>query len=172
MMIETLWTHVVGYGMVIAMMSGIWKSNARRWTRLARVYSAAGPSDCDASNCVSKGMQTVILTGRDIGWNSYKGIATVNVTSEGILFQLMFPFCTFHPPLLIPFRDIQVVPRQWYLFGKTFQLTLARVKDVQIIVHSELIDWIARQTSQLAVEITPEERITHSDRPRTPEVIH
>lgn len=155
-MIHTLWTHIFGYGVFIGLMYGIWKCNARRWTRLARVYGATDTSAFDTADCDSKRMQTVILTGGDVGWNSYKGIATVVLTRDGVLFQLMLPFSICHPPLLIPFRDIQVSPKRWYLFGKSFQLTLSGVNDVQVIVHDELIAWIEQQASQLAVEVAAE----------------
>ncbi|MFK7818863.1 MAG: hypothetical protein AB8G99_09095 [Planctomycetaceae bacterium] len=96
-------------------------------------------------------MQTVILVGGDIGWNSYKGITTVGVTREGISLRLMAPFSIFHPPLLVPFRDIRIEPKRWYLLGKTFQLTLTGVTDVQLILHDELVDWIGLRTADLPV---------------------
>ncbi|MFY9254270.1 MAG: hypothetical protein WAO83_12490 [Fuerstiella sp.] len=69
------------------------------------------------------------------------------LTRDGILFQLRLPFSIFHPPLLIPFCDIQVSPKRWYLFGKSFQLTLTGVNDVRIIIHADLIAWIEQQAS-------------------------
>ncbi len=170
-MIGTLWTHFVGYGVFVGLMYGIWKCNSRRWSRLARVYGAADTSGFDTSDCDSNRMQTVILTGGDVGWNSYKGIVTVVLMRDGILFQLMSPFSICHPPILVPFRDIQVSPKRWYLFGKSFQLTLTGVKNVQIIVHDELIAWIEQQTSKLAIEIAAEERIAQGYRNRNPEVL-
>ena len=168
-MIETIWTHVFGYGVFIGLMYGIWKCNARRWTRLAHIYGAADTSGFDTSDCDSKRMQTVILTGGDVGWNSYKGIVNVVLTRDGILFQLMLPFSIFHPPLLIPFRDIQVSPKRWYLFGKSFQLTLAGVSDVRIIVHADLIAWIEQQASKLVVEVATEHPVAQDY--RNPEVL-
>ncbi len=151
MTISALFSKLFGFSIFAGLMYGIWKANARRWTRLARAYEAAtagGIADAD-----SKRMQTIILTGGNVGWNSYKGIATVAVTSEGLLFRIMPLFSIFHPPLLVPFRDISVAPKKWYLVGKTFQLTFAGVEDVQMIVHSELIEWIEQQTRELAVGV-------------------
>lgn len=158
-MIETLWTHFFGYGVFIGLMYGIWKCNARRWTRLSRVYGAADTAGFASADCNGQRMQTVILTGGNVGWNSYKGIVTVLVTRDGILFQLMPPFSICHPPFLVPFRDIKVSPKRWYLFGKSFQLTFTGVSNVQIIVHEELIAWIERQTSKLVIEIEAEDRV-------------
>ncbi len=99
-------------------------------------------------------MQTVILVGGDIGWNSYKGIVKVGVTSEGILLQLMPPFAIFHPLLLIPFRDCHIEPKRWYLYGKTVQYTLDAVSDVQLIIHDDLQAWIESQAATLALAKT------------------
>ncbi|WP_442510462.1 hypothetical protein SH528x_002085 [Novipirellula sp. SH528] len=96
-------------------------------------------------------MQTVILVGGDVGWNSYKGIATVGVTKEGILLQLIAPFSLFHPPLLIPYGATDVEPRKWYLIGKTVQYNLREVSDVKMIVHDDLQDWIESQSASLAI---------------------
>lgn len=150
-MIEKLMLQAVGYGVLVTLLYGVWKCNARRWTRLARAYSASDGLQTDTSECyATRTMQTVILVGGHMGFNSYKGIVTVGVTSHGILFRLMAPFAMFHPPLLIPFRDCQIEPKQWYLIGKTSQFTLKQVSDVQMIVHDELLQWIGAQASQLA----------------------
>ncbi|TWU25212.1 hypothetical protein Pla52o_15100 [Novipirellula galeiformis] len=151
-MIEKLYLNAVGCGVLITLLYVLWKTNARRWSRLARAYRAHDKLQCTASECCpTRSMQTVILVGGDIGWNSYKGIATVGVTAEGILLRLMPPFHVFHPPLLIPFRDSHIEPKRWYLIGKTAQFTLSQVSDVQIIVHDELLQWIESQATQLAV---------------------
>ena len=151
-MIENLFLHAVGYGVVTVVMCVIWKCNARRWTRLARVYRASDVLPSEILECSAKrSMQTVFLVGGDIGWNSYKGIVTVGVTKKGIVLRLMPPFSLFHPPLLIPFRDSHIEPRRWYLVGKTSQFTLGKVTDVQLIVHDELLTWIESQAASLAI---------------------
>lgn len=151
-MIETLFLSVMGYGIAVALLWGVWKANARRWNRLAQAYRADHALHGEAIECyATRNMQTVILVGGHIGCNSYKGIVTVGVTAQGILLRVMRPFSLFHPPLLIPFGDSRIEPRQWYLFGKTSQFTLDQVRDVQIIVHDDLLQWIESQVSQLAV---------------------
>lgn len=151
-MISSMFANLFGTGILLLLMSGIWKANARRWNRLAAVYDEQLATACATGS--TKHMQTVILTGGHMGYNSYKGIVTVEVTGEGILFRIMTPFSMFHSPLLVPFGDIQVAPNRWYLLGKTFQLTFAGVNDVQMIVHSETIEWIEQETHKLAVEFT------------------
>lgn len=151
-MIGNLIFQLFSYGVPIAFVSLIWKCNARRWTRLARAYRAVDSVVNDATDGAAKRtMQTVILIAGDIGWNSYKGIATVSVTREGILLKLMKPFSVFHPPLLIPFGDCHIEPRRWYLIGKTVQYTLRGVSDVKMIIHEDLQDWIESQAAGLAI---------------------
>lgn len=145
-MIGDLVFYLISSSLPIALIGVMMKLNARRWTRLAQAYSAV-----DATDCVAKRtMQTVILVGGDVGWNSYNGIVTVGITREGILLQVMRPFSLFHPPLLIPYRDCQVEPRRWYLIGDTVQYTLLGVTDMQMIIHDDLQAWIESQAAGLA----------------------
>lgn len=151
-MINALFANLFGTSIFIGLMYAVWKANARRWNRLARVYQLSSKPSPPESDVMR--MQTVILTGRDIGWNSYKGITTVAVTSDGILFQIMPVFSAFHKPLLIPFGEISVAPKKWYLFGKSFQLSFSGVDDVQMIVHSELMEWVEKRTQKLAAAVS------------------
>jgi hypothetical protein len=140
-MIEKLYLHLVEISVFVGLMYGVMKSNASLWALLARAYRADDGLSCDHQRT----MQTVILVGGKVGWNSYNGIVTVGVTREGISLRLLPPFSLFHSPLLIPYREIQIEPRRWYLIGKTSQLTLNAVSDVQVIVHDELLQWIESQ---------------------------
>lgn len=146
-MIEALLLRLIGYGVFAGLIIGVWKANSRRWNRLAAEYRAVETPRSHPART----MQTVILVGRDLGWNSYRGLVTVNVTPAGIALRLMPPFSACHPPLLIPFADVHVEPKRWYLVGKTFQYRLSRVGDVQIIVHDDLHAWIESQAAELAV---------------------
>ncbi|QDU90824.1 hypothetical protein Pla175_42370 [Pirellulimonas nuda] len=147
-MIETLLVQSVGVGFVIALIAGMYKANARRWGRLASAYRVSEqlPSYSESA------MQTIILVGGDFGWNSYRGITTVGVAPEGLLLKLMPPFSTFHPPLLIPYSDLSIEPKRWYLIGKSHQCTLRRVDDVRIIIDDKVLEWIKSEATSLAVE--------------------
>ncbi|MGB7343844.1 MAG: hypothetical protein WBD20_06510 [Pirellulaceae bacterium] len=131
------------FGLVLAMS----KRCSERWNRLARAYPVV-----DGIECVAKRtMQTVILDGGSLQWNSYKGIVTVGVTSKGILLKVMPPFSIFHPPILIPYRECQVEPRRWYLIGKTVQYTLRQAGNVKVIIHEDTQEWIESQVASLAI---------------------
>ena len=151
-MIGNLFYFLVTSSLPVGLMCVMWKCNARRWTRLAQAYRAVDSVVGDATDGAAKRtMQTVILVAGDIGWNSYKGIATVSVTREGILLRLMHPFSLFHPPLLIPFGDCHIEPKRWYLIGKTVQYTLRGISDVKMIIHDDLQEWIESQAAGLAI---------------------
>tara|TARA_R110002049_G_scaffold288423_1_gene470946 strand:+ start:132933 stop:133430 length:498 start_codon:yes stop_codon:yes gene_type:complete len=145
-MIGNVLLHLIAHSLPVGLLFVIWKCNSRRWARLAKAYRAAEETHCFAKRT----MQTVMLVGGDVGRNSYKGIVTVSVGREGILLELMLPFSTFHPPLLIPYSACDIEPRQRFLMGDTFQYTLRDVSDVKIIVHDDLQDWIESQAASLA----------------------
>ncbi len=146
-MIEQWFLPMLGSCIPVALALGMWKANSRRWRRLAREYRVTG----DLPSQAESRMQTLILVGGDIGWNSYKGITTVAVTPEGILLKLMPPFSAFHPPLLIPYSDLTLEPKRWYVIGETYQGTLSRVSDVQFYIDDKLVDWIKSEATSFAL---------------------
>ena len=140
---QTLILAIFGQGVFFGLMYAVWKANARRWNRLARFYRADDElSEETIRCCPMRRMQTVILVGGHVGWNSYKGIVSVGVTNQGIVLRLLPPFSFLHPPLFIPFRESRIEPRKWYLIGRTSQLTVDQVSNVQIILDDELLQWI------------------------------
>jgi hypothetical protein len=149
-MIGNMLHFLIASSLPVGLMCMMWRLNARRWSRLANAYPAFDAADCVATRT----MQTVILTGGAIGWNSYKGIVTVGVTKEGILLQMMLPFSLFHLPILIPFGDCHIEPRRWYMIGKTVQYALRGVTDVQMIIHDDLQEWIESQAVRVAMAQT------------------
>lgn len=167
-MISTIFANVFGTGIAVGLFFAVWKANARRWGRLARAYEA---SNCSELVNDARRMQTVILTGGDIGWNSYKGITTVAVSSDGLVFRIMIPFSMFHPTLLVPFREISVAPAKWYLIGKSFRLTFAGVENVQMIIDDKLMEWIEQQSRELAGDLTKSLGDEFHDA-KPPEVLH
>lgn len=116
----------------------VWRTNARRWNRLARCYRA----DESVTPDVELKMQTIILFGGWLGFNSYKGTVTVGLSSEGIHLRLLGPFQIYHPPLLIPYEDIDVSPTTWYLNASSYKYTCAQVAGVEIIIDDDLKGWI------------------------------
>lgn len=155
-MIVTLFFNLVSYSLPVAMVGGMWKLNSRRWNRLARAYQTLN----ETVGIAERKSQTVHLVGGDIGWNSYKGIVTIGVTRDGILLKLMKPLSIFHPPLLIPYGECHIEPRQGLLIGKTVEYTLHHVRNVKLIIGDDLQNWIEFQAATLVAE---SQRIEDSD---------
>lgn len=164
-MIQQIVMPLLGGAIVVALLGGIWKCNARRWNRLAAVYRA----DCSEQNSLDPeseqlSYQTLILTGGAVGWNSYKGITTVGVSRDGIMLRPHTLFSIFHPPLLIPFGDLSIKAKRWRLFGQTYECTLSGVHNVRIIIDEGLLNWIESRTTQLVETSTAQhERDSSSD---------
>ena len=59
---------------------------------------------------------------------------TVGLTCEGIYFRLPGPWQIFHPPLLIPYEEIEVGPTVWYMNASSYKYTFAQVAGVEIII--------------------------------------
>ncbi|QDV63462.1 hypothetical protein [Crateriforma conspicua] len=154
-MMEKIIMHLFGYGVFVALMVTMSKAHARRWNRLAAKYRAnQRPTNATTPVFSKRTMQTVFLTGRDIGWNSYKGIVTVSVGDEGIMLSLMPPFSLFHPPLQLLYRDIRMEPTRWGLISNCWRYTVTGVHDVQIVMYDELHEWIQNQAAALVPAAT------------------
>lgn len=141
---------IVGQCVFVGAISLVWRANARRWNRLARAYRTEHLSAGETQ----LRMQTLILVGGNIAFNSYKGTVTIGLTHAGITLRLLGPFAIYHPPLCIPYSDIDVRPTSWYLNSASFKYSFAQVDDVEIIIDEELKSWIETNVAHLsAVEL-------------------
>ena len=133
---------LVGFFVFFGAMKFLLKSSARRWNQLAEEYSVEGPTE----NLSQRRMQNLILFGGVIGYNSYIGISTVGITSEGLSLSLLPPWSIYHPPLLIPFEDLSLRETSWYLNVRSYRYTCAKVDDIEVIVDKKLMEWIESQS--------------------------
>jgi hypothetical protein len=77
-------------------------ARAASWDRLARLYETEiGPG-------------STFFAGDTIAMNdrSYRGIATIGVSRKGLYLALDRSHQFLHPPLLIPWSDIEAIPSQ------------------------------------------------------------
>ncbi|MBY0457434.1 MAG: hypothetical protein K2V38_08875 [Gemmataceae bacterium] len=79
---------------------------ASGWWALARRYPAKAHFDGTRFHfCSAK-----------IGWSNYGGALTFVVNAEGIRLSVLFPFRPGHPPLFLPWEDLDVtVTKGWFL---------------------------------------------------------
>ena len=129
---------LVGFFVFFGAMKFLLKSSARRWNQLAEEYSVEGPTE----NLSQRRMQNLILFGGVIGYNSYIGISTVGITSEGLSLSLLPPWSIYHPPLLIPFEDLSLRETSWYLNVRSYKYTCSKVDNIELILDEKLVKWI------------------------------
>lgn len=135
---------LLGACVFVAVLYRMWTGHARRWHILAAEYSG-GPVDAigDALQ-----LQSVILTGSGIAFSSYRGIVTIANDGNGLWLKLLPPFSAFHPPLFLPYSELQIKASSWYLNNSSYKLMLPRVGDIGIIIDGDLANWLIARAPQ------------------------
>jgi len=72
------------------------------------------------------------------------------VVPQGIVLELMLPFSIGYPALLLPFGDVEVTPRKWYLNCESVQYVMAKEPSVQIVFDEALQNWIEVRVAALS----------------------
>ncbi|MEO1614761.1 MAG: hypothetical protein AAFV88_02865 [Planctomycetota bacterium] len=151
-MIAQFFALIFGHAIAIGFFSMIWRRNSYRWRLLARQYAVDNRDDAPPiTNVERRRLQNAILLGGGLpGWNSYLGITTVGVVPQGIVLELMLPFSIGYPALLLPFGDVEVTPRKWYLNCESVQYVMAKEPSVQIVFDEALQNWIEVRVAALS----------------------
>lgn len=137
-------THLFGLSVFCAIFGGMWWATARRWRYLAKSYAADGHAHGQSGSPHDKRhMQTLILIGLG-GFNSLKGIVTMEAHSSGLLLRIMPPFSFCHKPLFIPYSDINGWKTTWYLNAPSTELAFRSSPDVKAIMPAEQAEWVKR----------------------------
>lgn len=95
----------MGIGYLLALLGG--------WTRLAARYRTSEPSPLGAES--ASGM---------LGLVSYNGVLVVGLAEDGLDLRTMLLFRAGHPPLRIPWAEIQVEGESRGLLGRVTRLRL------------------------------------------------
>lgn len=112
----------------IASVVGIWifvtwiASRASGWHRLAQRFGSPGPF-------ASVG-ERVRFASAQIGWGNYSGALELRASTSGFYLAPIWAFRPFHPPLFIPWSEIEVHPARWP--GGAPWLTFRSVPGVRI----------------------------------------
>ncbi|MEZ6012169.1 MAG: hypothetical protein R3C08_09915 [Hyphomonas sp.] len=119
----------------------IWR-DSWRWRQLAAAYA-----DERTFEAPERRFSTLILHGRGVAFNSYRGIVTLQADRNGLLirFRPLFLTIPFYKPLYIPFTDIQAVPRRWLLMAHAVELETAKVPGLKIVMWDSTAEWIDAQ---------------------------
>ena len=81
------------------------------WYRLATRFRARAAIDGERFSLVSMALGTGPFT------NTYRHCLFVTVGRAGIALSILFPFRIFHPPLMIPWSELQAVQPEARWFG-------------------------------------------------------
>ena len=101
------------------------------WSRLAKHYSIK-----DTLNPY-QGKKLRRKFGR-LGGTSYKRVLIVGANMQGLYLSVDILFRVFHPPLFIPWSDIQTEERKG-IFSSFTSLSFSRVPDVTVTISSKLM---------------------------------
>lgn len=78
---------------------------ASGWRRMAQRFGNPGP-------LASVGEQ-VRFASAQIGWANYSGALDLRVSASGVCLATMWIFRPFHPPLFIPWNEIEAHTARW-----------------------------------------------------------
>jgi len=128
-------------GFPIAFM-GLWSlillilSSLGGWRELALWYKSAGlPPEAERKSGISLAM------GR--GWLkvSYRSGVQLGVTPEGIGLKPILVLGLFHPPLFLPFREMEIRFEKKFI-GRYYRLVPNRSQALAILLPGRVGDWI------------------------------
>lgn len=77
--------------------------------------------------------QQIPFRGARIGKARYKGALIFGVSEEGLYLVPIPPFRLFHPPLCIPWKDLEAKPVRLFFFSG-YELTVRTMPDITIQV--------------------------------------
>lgn len=99
------------------------------WWRLAQHYR-------DFDNYQGRKLR---MRSGSFGWASYGGVLILGANFQGMYLAVNPLFAILHPPLFIPWNDIQTEERKG-LFGKETTLTFAKAPNAKLTILSKLME--------------------------------
>ena len=111
----------------------VWLVGAMGWRRLAGRYPAAARPEVTARRVAT-------ATSARLGVVNYNGTVHVGVSPEGLHLSVMSIFRVGHPPLLIPWDEIEASPphREW--FREVCELRLGQPDPLSITLPRHVLD--------------------------------
>lgn len=73
------------------------------WSRMGARFGSGGPFAAAGDR--------VPFASAQIGWANYNGALEVRASPSGLYLAPILPFRPFHPPLFIPWGEVEVLPR-------------------------------------------------------------
>lgn len=139
-MMDLLWqvfASAFGLVFVAGILSVVYKAHAVDWQKLVEVYGR----DWQAPR-LKKRFAHMILYSEGRPAKSYNSILDIGLFEDGIALRPSRIFAPFHPPIFIPYTDIEGWSQQWYINAKSAELSLRKAPGMRMIMPREQVEWM------------------------------
>lgn len=157
-LIRSAITLALGTAMVAGMLIFIYKRFAIDWAPLAETYGRRWQKPV-----MKKRFANLVLYSEGRPARAYKGIVALGLHADGIALRPNQFLAPFHPPIFVPYGDINGWNQVWYIDGKSTELTFDKVPASRLIMPREQIEWML-SLDPGAASISPD-RPPHGTRP-------
>lgn len=133
--------QVFGYAFGIVFVAGIlsvvYKAHSVDWQKLVEVYGR----DWQAPR-LKKRFAHMILYSEGRPAKSYNRILDIGLLEDGIALRPSRIFAPFHPPIFIPYADIEGWSQQWYVNARSAELSFRKAPHMRMIMPRDQVEWM------------------------------
>ena len=137
--------YAFGVVFVVGILSVIYKPHAVYWQKMVEVYGR----DWQAPR-LKKRFAHMILYSEGRPAKSYNSMLDIGLLEEGIALRPSRIFAPFHPPIFIPYTDIEGWSQQWYINAKSAELSFRKAPHMRMIMPRDQVEWMFSLTGLAA----------------------
>ena len=141
--------QVFGYAFGVVFVAGIlsvvYKAHAVDWQKLVEVYGREWQAPR-----LKKRFAHMILYSEGRPAKSYNSMLDIGLLEEGIALRPSRIFAPFHPPIFIPYTDIEGWSQQWYINAKSAELSFRKAPHMRMIMPRDQVEWMFSLTGLAA----------------------
>jgi hypothetical protein len=119
----------------------VWLVGQVGWRRLARDYETDAPITG----------RTFRMASASIGWATYSNTLTISIEPGGLRLAPMLLFRPGHPPVLIPWDDIEGIRPQTLLWHTSYALDVAASQPLTVRVPERVVRAIRDELAEAPV---------------------
>lgn len=137
--------YAFGVVFVALILSVIYKAHAVDWARLVEIYGR----DWQTPR-LKKRFAHMILYSEGRPAKSYNSMLDIGLLEDGIALRPSRIFAPFHPPIFIPYTDIEGWSQQWYINAKSAELSFRKAPHMRMIMPRDQVEWMFSLTGLAA----------------------
>jgi hypothetical protein len=137
--------YAFGAVFVAGILSVVYKAHAVDWEKLVRIYGR----DWQAPR-LKKRFAHMILYSEGRPAKSYNSMLDIGLLEEGIALRPSRIFAPFHPPIFIPYTDIEGWSQQWYVNARSAELSFRKAPHMRMIMPRDQVEWMFSLTGLAA----------------------